>query len=511
MPHPHRPLAFLTILLALGALSALAELPPAAPLVLGTAVGDVTPTSAVLWAGTSTPGGIYFEIDTDPDFPNPRREAEPAAARTDFTAQHDFEDLKPATTYYYRAYFEDPSGALSEKRGGSFTTPPRPEQAVDVRFRVGGDVGGQGFCRRPEKGYEIFEVMAKLGPDFFIANGDMIYADGDCPARRDAAWSNVPGDFPSIQSPSVDWTDHKAVRKVFDAHWRYNRVDPHQQAFLAHVPYFAQWDDHEVINDFGAAWPSWSKQPERAGFENLVEQGRRAFFAYSPIRGHDDERWRVYRSFTWGSQLEFFLLDGRTYRSRNDLVDRPEHDKTLLGKEQLAWLTRGLKESKATWKVVSSDVPLSVPTGSQADLYGRDAFADGDRLEPGFADRTGFESELLAWLREMDAADVENLVVVVTDVHFAMSLRYAVDLDGDGDFLIFHEFLNGPLNAFTMPTPLQLDPTLRPTILYGEGGVFNFSAIHVERGADGKSRLTAEIRGEDGEVRPGSRVVVEAR
>ena len=40
------------------------------------------------------------------------------------------------------------------------------------------------------------------------------------------------------------------------AHWRYNRTDPAFQDFLRTTPMYVQWDDHEVINDFGAAWPA---------------------------------------------------------------------------------------------------------------------------------------------------------------------------------------------------------------------------------------------------------------
>jgi len=40
---------------------------------------------------------------------------------------------------------------------------------------------------------------------------------------------------------------------------------------------------------------------------------------------------------------------------------------------------------------------------------------------------------LIELLRSLDAANVRNLVFVATDVHFAAQIRYAPDLDGDGD------------------------------------------------------------------------------
>ena len=80
---------------------------------------------------------------------------------------------------------------------------------------------------------------------------------------------------------------------------------------------------------------------------------------------HPDEPYRIYRSFRWGRQAELFLLDARSYRSLNDLPDRADNEKTLLGREQLDWLRGGLARSSATWKIVSTDVPLSIPTGTR--------------------------------------------------------------------------------------------------------------------------------------------------
>ena len=93
-----------------------------------------------------------------------------------------------------------------------------------MSFVVGADVGGQRFCRNATTGgYSIFASIASLAPDFFIANGDMIYADGDCPADGPdgpGGWQNIPGDFPGIADPSVDWTNTAEVREVYLRHWR---------------------------------------------------------------------------------------------------------------------------------------------------------------------------------------------------------------------------------------------------------------------------------------------------
>jgi alkaline phosphatase D len=196
--------------------------------------------------------------------------------------------------------------------------------------------------------------------------------------------------------------------------------------------------------------------------------------------------------------LELFIIDARSYRSPNTLADTPENMKTMLGDEQFTWLTSGLAESTATWKVVSTDVPLSAPTGVVQ--FGRDAFANGP---DGPAAGIGFESELLDLLAVIDRNDIQNLVFIATEVHYPAQIRYDMDFDGDGDRLLFHELISGPLSAIRL-TPPALDQTLRPTILYPEGNLFNFGALRIGEGAPGEVHLWTDIREENGRIRPGS-------
>lgn len=469
----------------------------AASVTHGVAVGEVTATSAVLWSRASEPSEMVVELDTSPTLTSPTVARALATADRDFTATVHVEGLAPATTYSYRVRFDD-----SEPVAGSFRTAPDASDAAPVRFVVMGDLGGHGYCRQQGIGYAFFSEMAKLEPHFLVANGDMIYADSECPAEHAEGGRNIPGDFPRIDDPSIDWTDAAAVREVYLAHWRYNRADSHFQKLLATTSMYSQWDDHEVINDFGATWPTLTASLERTGYPTLVREGKRALFDFHPMRRHPDEPERIYRSFRWGKDVELWLLDARSYRSLNDLSDRPDNDKTILGREQLGWLKQTLSSSDATWKIVSTDVPLSIPTGSQAHLYGRDAFADGTNAD--YSSRTGFERELTELLDHLDRENVRNVVFVATDVHFATTLRYQLDVDGDGDELLFHELVSGPLSAFKSPI-LGVDPTFRPQILYAEGELANFSFIRIDRD-NGTSRLIADIRDDTGAVRLGSSV-----
>ena len=470
----------------------------------GVASGDVTENSAVIWSRADTAGSMHVTYGPATGRNETRTAEVEAQAETDFTAQVHLTGLTADTLYRYEVQFISGRNK-SHVSAGTFHTAPTRKTAHSVSLIWSGDLAGQRYCRRPGIGYRIFSPMQAFHPDFFVANGDMIYADNDCPAQgTEPDWLNVPDTFPGVGDPSVNWQAPAELAEVFNAHWRYNRADSHFQSFLASVPMYAQWDDHEVINDFGAHWQTYAQQPDRKGYPNVVAAGRKSFFDYHPFdpttsREADGTR-RIYRNYRWGAHVELFILDARSYRSAN--TDTDSGGKTMLGSVQLDWLKAGLAASDATWKIVSSDVPLSVPTGSRADEFGRDAFASGE-LE------SGFETELLDLVRHLDAQNVQNLVFIATDVHSAAQLRYERDYDGDGDTLLFHEFIAGPLSAIRGPAPVTLDPTLGPVMLYGEGALFNYGTIRVS-GAHA-ARLTADVRDEFGNVRPGSELTLESR
>ncbi len=94
---------------------------------------------------------------------------------------------------------------------------------------------------------------------------------------------------------------------------------------------------------------------------------------------------------------------------------------------------------------------------------------------------------------------------LAADVHFAAQIRYAIDLNQDGESLIFHELIAGPLAAVRRQPPLpNFDSTLRPAVLYAEGGLFNFGYVTIARQADGSAHLIAQVYDDRGGLRPGT-------
>jgi alkaline phosphatase D len=517
----------------------------------GIASGDVTDQSAIVWSRVNDqPAKMNVEYDTNANFTNPLSKTAQANSTTDFTAHAKLDRLKPDSQYYYRVWFtgsdidnntnSETSSDLSaipyiadQIEIGTFRTAPSANMTSNssaISFIWGADLGGQDYCRNADEGgYSIFKSMLSLNADFFIANGDMIYADGACPAQgpifnnstnnQTITWTNIPGDFKSLADPSVEWNNVTEVRSLFLEHWKYNRNDTYFKEFLRNVSMYSQWDDHEIINDFGSKWSYWNLfSIDREGYPNLVKEGTNAFLYYSPLDSNsnknnnytvNDSNKRIYRSFNWGKDLDLFIIDARSYRSQNHIADAPDSNKTLLGDEQLQWLRQELSNSNATWKVISSDVPISIPTGSNASILGRDGWANGNETS-NYSYYTGFERELTDLLKLIDEHNIKNVVFITTDVHFPAFIRYNFDLNNDGNMTEIYELVSGPLSAFRLGVPFPiLDDTFDPALLYGEGNIFNFGHVRIQdgRGEDndnGKPHLIADIRDENGMVRPGS-------
>lgn len=367
------------------------------------------------------------------------------SAENDFSASLALRGLAPATAYSYRLWFADGRGTGSE-RDGVFGTAPGPASPAPLRFAWLGDVGGQNVCRDEAEGYPLFGLVEASRPDFWVALGDMIYADGAC--EPTGAFGNrqvTPGVRPSR---SLD---------DFFAHWRYNRADPVSQSLYRASPYVAVWDDHEVVNDFGPASPD-PFEPSRPIAAALMPAGLRAFLAYNPLPAGAAARGQLYRSMRWGKHLEVFLLDTRGRRDANAAPDDGPAPKTMLGAEQRAWLEAAVSASDATWKVVVSSVPIASPTGSS-----------GERARDGWAGHlgpTGYERELAGILRSFARRSVKNLLFLTTDVHYAQALRYA-PFDEHPDFVL-HEAMAGPAAAGLYPLR-DLDPTFRPERIFFYG------------------------------------------
>lgn len=437
--------------------------PPGVP--CGVASGDVTHDIAVVWSKTDRPAKMVVEYAATADFRQPRR-AEPvdAVAKSDFTAKVLLTGLPPGQVIHYRVWFDD-EGRLSTPVSGWFRTAPAPDEPSDVFFAWSGDTAGQGFGINPEwGGMRTYDAMRRLEPHFFLHSGDNIYADNPIPESLALAdgtvWRNVTTHAKSHQAVTLD---------DFRGCYRYNLLDEHVRRFNAEVPMVVQWDDHEVCNNW---YPDQlvegrsdaARLPGVRVVRELAGRARQAFFEYMPIRSQEAERGRIYRSFRYGTSAELFVLDQRTYRGPNttNTQDKPDRETTFLGAEQLAWLKRGLRESKATWKIIASDMPIGLVVGDTMD--GKPHFEAIANADPGAP--LGRELEFAGLFADMTQANVRNVIWLTADVHYAAALYYSPERAGSKrPFTPFWEFVAGPLHAGTFG-PNKLDATFGPEVRF---------------------------------------------
>ena len=457
----------------------------------GAAAGDVTSHSAVIWSRSNKEAIMHVAVSRNQASYGSVHKKVRVSAEHDFTGKIKIDNLNPDTLYYYRVWFSSNERSYADAQksaSGTFRTAPSKDSAKPVKFAWGGDLAGQNVCRDSIEGFPIFMTIEAMNPDFFIGLGDMIYADGTCNEIGRYGNRQIDGEF--IQS--FDMFN-------FWSHWKYNREDSHYKDLLSKVPYFAIWDDHEVVNDFGPLHDTRNTLPYVAG-EHLLPFGLAAFLDYNPVDENPETPNRLYRNIQWGRHVELFILDTRQYRDANFEIDDPTKPKTMLGREQLIWLKDKLKKSSATWRVIVSIVPMSIPTGSAEG--GRDGWANFDQ-------NTGFEYELLDILRFMKKQGIYNTIWLTTDVHFAAVFRYTPFID-DSSFQVY-EFVTGPLNSGLFPN-FNYDTTTLGTerlFLYGPDGggaglnyeqaklFMNFGLVEV----DEKGNLTVSISNIYGDIK----------
>jgi len=418
----------------------------------GTAVGDITSHSAELWLKTQGPKQIQVEWASleawkrmsamaSIQSPAARTSSVLTGSETDFTLTVPLENLSPGARYRYYILLKDPDQRSAPgQRGaqGEFTTLPDPAVSTPVTFAWSGDLGGQERCRQGEAGYPILDTIREHRPDFFIFLGDTIYGDNVCLSPPNEPGSNFIA----------------TTLQEYRAKHHYQRGAAALRRLLESVPVYVMWDDHEVKNNFSGP------------FEPQMAAGLQAFREYWPIHTDMSEPRRLYRIIRYGADLEMFLLDTRQYRSRNADPDGPA--KTMLGAAQLQWLLERLASSTATWKVILTSVPLSVPKGGGLAVPGYDGWAGG-------TDGTGFERERQVIVDAILKQRLSNVIFLGGDIHWVQANLYDPNQDGTPDF---HEFISGPLSArpgrLTAPSPV-----LHPTTLINEEGYDNFGLVRV--------------------------------
>ncbi|MBO7521939.1 MAG: alkaline phosphatase D family protein [Opitutales bacterium] len=252
------------------------------------------------------------------------------SANKDGIALVKFEALKPGTKYSYKiSASEDGKNAFE----GSFKTspdyegrfaPPPFKIAILGKTHRNDPVYDEPF-KTPGGGYEIFGAVKNQKPDAIV-------------------WAHNA----AILRPS-DWGSRGGIF----ARYRAERADPALKEMLVCAPNYGVMSA-DAYGAPGSDKSLWNRRDAVEAFKS--------FWGNPSFGVGSQENLATYFRF---SDVDVFILDDATNRNNLDYKNsRPE----MFGEEQLNWLALALKNSKAKFKLVISNSPITNPVEAKGNF-----------------------------------------------------------------------------------------------------------------------------------------------
>jgi alkaline phosphatase D len=369
----------------------------AQPFTLGVASGDPTATGVVLWtrvlaAATSTQVPVEWEIAHDDHFTRiAARGSTAALPELGHSVHVEVDGLEPDRGYYFRFR----TGGEASVIGRTRTAPEHTALPQELRFAFAS-------CQHYEQGYyTAYRHMAAEDVHFVVHLGDYIYENG-----------------PTANRPRIHDAAEPITLDDYRQRYALYRSDADLQAAHAAFPWIVTWDDHEVKNNYAAAYdPTPGLGTPADAFLNRRAGAYQAFYENMALRrtslpsGPD---LHLYRAFDYGGLLSLSMLDGRQYRTKQACGGRPaprcaeslEPSATMLGTAQERWLAERFRNSQARWNVL----------GNQTMLANYDIQAgEGERYNPdNWNGYLAARSRLLEMIAQHQPA---RTIVLTGDVH----------------------------------------------------------------------------------------------
>ena len=358
---------------------------------LSVASGDPTSTGVILWTRIDPEAyneniPLKYQVSGDREFKNADiviLENVPSSQfgkETDYTVKVDLDTkLEPNKTYFYRFVY----GEATSQTGRCKTLPGENEPIEKLRLAVL-------TCNDYSTGYfNALYHLVEEDVDFVVHLGDFVYEYSQYPPdygevyRKDIYWEQDDYD----QSPLK--TQRATSLKNFQQIYRIYRQDLALQAAMEQHTWMITLDDHEVADNWywndvdktisvDKEHPVFGKTKQKRA--ELYNNAIKAWWQYVPARlkkadteieqsdsqeteileGLELHKNLIYRRFRFGSLVDFFLTDSRSFRSKPDIdPERPNPQATMLGESQKQWLIDGIKNSNAAWKVWGNQTLLA--------------------------------------------------------------------------------------------------------------------------------------------------------
>ena len=463
------------------------------PFTLGVASGYPHPDGMVLWTrllGNLEPVAIpvRWEIAADEAMraivAAGTAEAQPAWAHS---VHVEARGLKPDRWYWYRFL----AGNAVSPVGRSRTAPATSANPARLRFAFAS-------CQHFEHGYfTAYKHMAADDLDLVVFLGDYIYESS---LRRNQVRMHERTDEPvTLDEYRARYAQYKNDRDLQSAHLAF--------------PWIVTWDDHEVDNDYANDRQEDGTPPE----EFLLRRAAayQAYYEHMPLPASmrpSGAAMQITTALGWGTLANFYLLDGRQYRSPHvcprkagggnevdprECIELRNPSRTMLGAAQEAWLDRQFASSRASWNILAQPV-----------LMAQRKSKSGDRQLIWTDSWDGYPAARKRLLESVVTRRLANPVVISGDVHMNFVADLKLDFDDDSSPVVASEFVGTSITTSpgswqrNMPAILAENPHLK----YGSGNHRGYVRASIAGG-----RFNAELVGLETVKKPESRAQVLAR
>lgn len=337
-------------------------------------------------------------------------------------------------------------------------------------------------CQHYERGYfGAWRHVVADSPDLVVFLGDYIYESS---LTRDAVRRHDPGVPHSLD-------EYRRRHALY-------RSDPDLQAAHAACAWLPTWDDHEVDNDYADNLSQSGDPPEQ--FLARRAAAYRAYFEHMPLpwsMAPKGPSMKIYGSLDWGALARIYLLDDRQYRSPQacsppgfagsrvvgpECQQRLDPSRTLLGREQEAWLGQALRSSRARWNLLAQQTLIARADNRPGPDEGW--WTDG---------WDGYPHARTRLLESVKTSRAANPLALGGDVHSFYAAELHEDFDRPGPRAAMLEFVGGAITSQSWPQN-RIDALVaeNPHIRYGEGRYRGYGLMEIAPG-----RVQVAMRGID--------------
>lgn len=389
----------------------------------GPMVGYIDMKEALLWVQTTSQAEVQFAYweNSKPQelYLTEKVITQPESA---FIAKIVADQVLPGKSYQYALFingqklaFDYPTSFNTQSLWQWRTDPPDFSIAIgscayvneEAYDRPGTPYGGD---------YQIFTQMHEKNPDAVLWLGDNVYL-------REVDWNTRTGIF------------HR---------YTHTRSLPEMQALLASRPNYAILDDH----DFG------SNDSDRSFIHKDITREAFELFWGNPSFGLEGKGLTSKFQF---NDIDFFLLDDRTFRTPNYLK---KGKKTILGEKQLEWIIDALVSSKSPFKMVA----IGGQVLNTAAVY--ETYASHHAEERAYL------------LKRIEEENITGVIFLTGDRHFTELSKYTNKAGNDVYDLTVSPLTAGPVSKVSDVNDNRVPNTL---IMQHNFGLLRFSGARNER------------------------------